>query len=347
MSILNWSVLLILVLVLPLGLGMIPVGNMNETKKNFAMLYASGWFLCFAIFELVFIPFILMRRSFTEAVIVYTVVIAILFIYSVVRAHSVIGTCLKHISGFREISQGEKTGWIIAGVCIAIQVFASIFLEYYDGDDSYYMAEAVIAGTFDEMYTRDAYTGYLFGLDVRHALSPVPLYLAWLSKLSGIHSTIIAHSVIAPLGLILMYCVYIQLSDKLLEKYRAYRPLLMIFLAIWLGFGNVSIYTVETFAMTRIWQGKGLMAAVIIPALFLCFVYFLEEKVERGVWWLFISLIISACFATSTALLLVPTIVGIASCFIGWKKKSVKHILKMWLCCLPCVVLGGCYIFLN
>lgn len=347
MWIFNWAILLFLVLIMPFGLGMIPVKYMDKAHRTPAMLYACGWFVSFALFELVAIPFILLRRSFTELAIAYTLCIVLALGISIWKAYHVVADCMEYRRAFWSMSWIVRSGWGIAFLCIAAQLFAAIFLEYWDGDDSYYMAQAMIADTYDVMYTRDAYTGYEFGFDIRHALSPVPIYFAWLSKLSGIHAVIIAHSVIAPVWLILMYCVYALIAEKLLGQHREYKPLFMILISIWYCFGNVSIYTAETFAMNRIWQGKGLMAGIIIPLLYLCLLCLKENSISKGTWILLILTIIASCFATSTSLMLVPTLVGIGAFLLGYRKKSLRFVFKVLLCCLPCVILAVCYLCLN
>ena len=344
MWILDWAILLFLVLAVPFGLRMLPTKYMRKDRQTLAMLYCSGWFMSFAMFELISIPFILLQKSFRDLVLVYTISIVGMLGISIWKGNTVLAQCIGRKSNLKELSPMARLGWGIAVLCIMAQVCAAIFLEYYDGDDSYYMAQATAAYTYDTMYLRDSYTGYVFGLDIRHALSPVPIYLAWLSQLSGIHVTIIAHSVIAPVWIFFMYCMFCLVADRLLEKNRNYKSLFMMLISIWLCLGNVSIYTVETFSLTRIWQGKGLMAGIILPMLILCLLYLAEEEVDKGVWLLLEICIISACFATTTSLLLVPTLMGMSSLILAFRKKSVVWIGKMLLCCIPCLVVAVLYL---
>ena len=43
------------------------------------------------------------------------------------------------------------------------------------------------------------------------------------------------------------------------------------------------------------------MAGIVLPALFLCIMYLASDKVTKGVWLLFVCVIVSAVFATSIA----------------------------------------------
>lgn len=347
MQILHWCILILLVTVIPFLLGIVPVKYMNSFQRTPAMTYLCGWFVSFSVFELVSVPFILLERSFTEVVVVYSIVLAIILGISIWYGRSVIKGFLPDMGRIKKMSFWTKLGWAVAVLFIAAQILASVFLEYYDGDDSYYVAQSVMTNTFDTMYLRDNYTGYPYSLDIRHALSPTPIYIAWMSRLSGIHPAIIAHSVLAPAWLLLMYCVYGQIGKRLLAGNKGWQPLLLIFLAVWFAFGNVSIYTSETFIMTRTWQGKGLMAGVILPTLLLCLIYLSDKKPKIGSWILFVMAIISAVFATSVSFMLVPTVVGLAAVLIGWLKKSAKTVLLMGACCLPCILIAVCYLVIR
>ena len=95
--------------------------------------------------------------------------------------------------------------------------------------------------------------------------------------------------------------------------------------------------------MTRTWQGKGLMAGIVLPALFLCFLYLADEHPQRGIWMLFCAVIISAVFATSVAFMLIPTLVGVAALLLAWRKHSIRILLQMEACCIFAV----CYLMRN
>lgn len=350
MQILHWLILVLLVTVMPFLLGTIPVKYMNSFQRTPAMMYLCGWFVSFSVFELVSVPFILLERSFTEVVGVYSIVILVLLGVSVWFGQDVIKRMFLWKlwwKRFMEMPRWTKLGWIMVMFLIGVQIVHALFWEYYDGDDSYYVAQSVLTQAFYSMYVRDSYTGYNYSLDIRHALSPTPVYIAWLSEISGIHVAIISHTVLAVVWLVLMYCVYGQLGKRLFAKNKEWQPLFLIFIAVWFMFGNISIYTSETFIMTRTWQGKGLMAGIILPALLLSLIYLADQRTRLGNWLLFVTVVLSAVFSTSVAFMLIPTVVGIAAVLIGWQKKSAKTVLLMGAGCLPCMILAFCYLMMR
>ncbi len=347
MEMIKWGILLALVLPVPFFLGFIPVKHMNRLQKTPAMTYVCGWFVSFFLFELTAVPFILLELRFTVLVIVYTCIVAVVLLLSLWQGRQLWRCYLEEIRQIREMPLHVKLGWCVFFLIVLFQMAYAVVYEYYDGDDAYYIATSVITNTFDTMYLRDAYTGYIYPLDVRHAFSPTPIYQAWLSRLSGIAPAVVAHSVLAPVWLGFMYCVYGQIASRLLWNRKNYKPIFMILLAIWFMYGNISLYTTETFAMTRIWQGKGLMAGMVLPAMFLCLLYLAQESVSQGMWLLFVCVCLSAVFATSVAFMVIPTITGIAAVMIGIKKKSIRYGADLFLCCVPCLLLAVCFFIVR
>ena len=354
MEIIQWGILLTLVLLVPFFLGMIPVKYMNSLQRTPAMTYVCGWFVSFFLFELTAVPFILLEKSFTLLVVTYKALIGAVFVYSVWASRHVWADFARNMKEAFSQPLLVKLGWLVAYLLIGVQLYMALFYEYYDGDDAYYIATSVLTDTFDTMYLRDAYTGYIYPLDARHALSPTPIYQAWLSRLSGIPPAVIAHSVLSAVWLVFMYGIYGQIGNRLLPITKSagraksnFRPVFLILTAVWFAFGNISLYTSETFAMTRTWQGKGMMAGMILPALFLCLLSLARDRVSPGVWMLYECVLVSAVFATSVSFMLVPTIVGAAAALIGWKKKSVRAAAGIFACCVPCLLLAVCYLVVK
>lgn len=343
----RWGILLALVLPVPFFLGFIPVKHMNRLQKTPAMTYVCGWFVSFFLFELTAVPFILLEQSFTLLVIVYTCIVALVLLLSLWQGRQLWRCYLAEVRQLKEMPLHVKLGWCVFYLIVLFQMVYAILYWHYDGDDAYYIATAVLTNTFDTMYLRDAYTGFIYPLDVRHAFSPTPVYQAWLSRLSGIAPAVVAHTVLAWVWLGFMYCVYGQIASRILWNRKNYKPVFMILIAVCFLYGNVSLYTTETFAMTRIWQGKGLMAGMVIPAMFLCLLYLAQESVSQGMWMLFLCVCVSAVLATSVSFMVVPTITGIAAVLIGIKKKSVRYGVDLFLCCVPCLLLALCFFIVK
>lgn len=365
MRLIKIGLLIFFIGVLPYILGMLPVSLQQEENhicedKKPGIVMIAGWFLMFALFQLVAVPVIIMELPFTYLVIAYDVVLCISIAIAIYRGRRVLvgqwNACKRlWINCSSAKWSVEKTGYtigcVIAIALLLFQLTATFKLEHYDGDDAYYVAASVATDLYDTMYLRDNYTGYQFTLESRHALSPTPIFIAWLTRMTGVHPTIIAHSILGPFWICLMYLIYWQIAGRLCKDKKLYRPWFMVFLMMWFLFGNVSIYTTETFALTRIWQGKGLVTSIMIPAMFLCLIN-LYDAYEAGrkircEWFMLLCCVFATVFATSTSIFLVPIFLGLAGLLYAFKLKRIRCFVQLCAATAPALVYGVLYIILK
>ena len=83
-------------------------------------------------------------------------------------------------------------------VCILFQMVFVTEKQHIDEDDAYYLGTAVTAVEYDSLYTRNPYTGKNLKADpeARYMLASWPLFIAVLSKVSGIQAVKLAHMIL-------------------------------------------------------------------------------------------------------------------------------------------------------
>ena len=108
------------------------------------------------------------------------------------------------------------------------------------------------------------YTGLSTDLDIRHALATLPLWIAYVARMTGIHATIVAHTLLPLIFIPLTYYVFVQIGRKLFSDGSVKLPIFLTLVSIMQIWGNISIYTNETFFLTRTWQGKSVLANLIL-----------------------------------------------------------------------------------
>ena len=143
----------------------------------------------------------------------------------------------------------------------------------------------------------------------------------------------------------------------------------MALMALWQMFGNVSIYTTETFFLTRTWQGKSLAGNFIIPAVFWIFLcLFREEERENlqriglaaktpsetkkqkkiqgwnnaGLWMMLTLLNLAAGASSSLAVLLSCALTVGLGVLLAIRSRRFRNLLYAGLSC----ALGGAYVLL-
>ena len=332
--------------VLPFCAGVLPVRIMKEEHRSFGMIWVSGWFMMFAVFQVLVVPFIVTEQSFSLAVRTYSIVISAIAVVSVVIGRRALKKSMDNLKD-DHIENGQLPVMILVLVLIAVQLAGAFFLQYLDGDDAFYVATSLTSEHTDTMYRFTPYYGANGELDIRHALSPVPIFMAWLARVSGIHVTILCHSYISMLFLLLMYMIYFQMAKRLFANQKKNQWLFLLTLSIWYLFGNVSIYAAESIAFTRTWQGKSMFPNLIIPYLFLWMFCMAKDEMDIGEWAMLFVTTLAATFTTSTGIFTVPILLGMEALIIAVVKKRAMVVVQTVACLVPCLFFGMLYLFLK
>lgn len=359
MIILKVLSLIVWLLVVPFCMGLLFLPLVPKGNRTMGTALIAGYTLLFTILELVGIPTTLLTvyngmstfsRIFAPCLVVCALV-------------GIVLTYMKSKKGyelnFSWFSSGSESIWgqwkledkivlVIFLLIVGFQLFMAFTRASFDGDDAYYGVQAVIAQQVDTLYRVNPYTGRSAPLDVRHALALFPIWEAYLGNVSGIHSTIVSHSIV-PLVLIpLTYLLYWQIGKSLLEKKPGHLPMFMVLIALWQMFANISFYTSETFFLTRTWQGKSFMGNFIIPAIIWIFLELFrenetgKEKNKLGFWMLLACINLAGGASSSLAILLSCLMTaGFGALFAIWKRRF-SILVKAGLSCIG----GGAYVVL-
>lgn len=347
MMIVQLLILAGLLYVAPLIAGFLPVRFMEEKHRSLGMAYVSGWLMIFGLFQLMIIPFIVAERDFDEVSGLYGILFIALLAAGILFGYKTGAECLKNTFHLRQTKQLTRILWILVVALVVLQMAAAFFLQYLDGDDALYVTISLQTQSGDGMYLKNPYYGYAQELDVRHALSAVPIFITWLGKLTGFHTTILAHCFIGPAFLLLMYVLYSLVAERLFADRPDSVPVFMLFLNLWYLFGNVSLYTAETFAYTRTWQGKSMFGNLVVPAMLLWMLFVVRGEMRSGEWCLLFMLAAVAAFTTSTGIFMFPIFMALAGIMVAVYRKKLVLLFELAVCCTPSVVYGILYMFLK
>ncbi len=366
--------LLIWLVAVPFGIGLIPASFISEDKRNPGFVMLAGYFVMWALFEVAAIPAVLFVKynNFRPASVCFMALsllcaaAGVLLMYRNRKA----GNGIKQ-SGFcpvrllRQMGWAERIEWLLFLLLLGFQLYRAAAYASFDGDDAYYVVESLIAQQADVMYRILPYTGRPTDLDVRHALAVFPMWIAFVAVKSHIHATIVSHTIM-PLVLIpLSYLVYYEIGRTLfcrdaidkavvsggsgITRTRENLPVFMILMALFQIFGNVSIYTNETFFLTRTWQGKAVAGSLVIPALLWFFLLLYEDgKKERGkeagLWFVFVCINMTAGICSSIAVFLVSILTAVTALCLAFTRRDLRVILQMGAACIPNVIYIAIYL---
>lgn len=366
--------LLIWLLAVPFGIGLIPLRWINGKERSIGVSIIAGYIFMLAVFELVAVPIIVTTtyNSFTYLTVAFTVLILLLVTWGVVGSvrdyRQGRWKSFLHKGEWRILSLEEKIGWILFAGLLLFQLYMAFTRASFDGDDAYYVVHSLITQQSDTMYIIQPSTGRSTSLDIRHALAVFPMWAAYLGRMSKIHATIISHSVL-PLALLpLSYLLYYQIGKRLLQNKKDSLPMFMILMALLQMFGNISIYTNETFLMTRTWQGKSFAGNFVMPAVIWLFLCIADEEPAKdgalqkgrnkdgnkgryakqsGYWLLLVLVNTCAGLSSSLAVFLCAMLTGILGFLLALRERRFSILVKAGLSCIPSAVYILLYLFLH
>lgn len=364
--------LLFWLVIIPLCIGLIPANFISESKRNAGFVLLAGYFVMWAVFEVAAIPAVLFvrYRNFRVAstcFMVLAVLCAAAGVWLTVRRRRAQGTGFgfqKPIKYIRGMSWAERIEWLLFFALLGLQLYKAAAYASFDGDDAYYVVESLIAQQADVMYRILPYTGRPTDLDVRHALAVFPMWIAFVAVKSDIHATIVSHLIMPFVLIPLSYLVYYEIGKALFGRrtegtdsllYRENLPIFMIVIALFQIFGNVSIYTNETFFLTRTWQGKAMAGSLVIPALFWMFLWIYDgrkrsegsdrkQRTDIGLWIVFVCINMTAGICSSIAVFLVCILMAVTAFCLAVVERDYKVILKMGAVCIPNVIYMAIYV---
>ena len=376
--------LLVILIVIPYCMGLLPASFIDDDDRDIVVIYVMGFIMSLAIFELVTVPIIINAAEGFPLVVGLNLGLEAAF---AVIGITVFNFRVRNRKGNNADEYGKQTYdilkltktptadtekkrhdwrksivklfrtdelfvWLPAALVMIFQIVMYIRMESFDGDDAYYVVQSLLTGETDTLYRIKPYTGLSTGMDLRHALASIPVWIAYLARVSGIHSTIIAHSVIGILLIPVVYCIYYNCARMFFGKDYKRIGAFMLFISLMYLFGNVSIYTRETFMLTRTWQGKSMLANIVFGAIvWLMTAIFKagEEEEERqtlGYWIVLFMLSIVAAMCSTAGVFLVALAIAAYGITLAVFYKDAQIALRLMITCVPLAAYGTIYMLM-
>lgn len=344
----------------PFFLGVLCERVIKSKDHRIVTLMLYGYLLMFSLFWMVSVPVILYNhKRFDLVVWIYGILLFLLSIAGCVLGTRKLMVCrqlnqkLFHFK--KTLKKYDKLSlalWCLFFMMLIYQLYKSVLHASFDGDDAYYVTIANIANQQGDMYGILPYNGTATSLQTQHAIAPLPIFMAFLARISGIHSTVINH-LIMPFCLIpLTYYAYFLVGERLFYKNKNGIPVFMILISLLQIYGDLSICTKEKFFLTRTWQGKSVYANLILTVTFFLMLSLAErqhkqEKQDTGkriavyyeskrdIWFFLLLTNMSACLMTSMSAVISGFFLGISGILIAIRYRNPKDLINIVACCIP------------
>ncbi len=356
----------------PVCTGLLWVGAPGKKRRGPDFVYLAGFLTQLALFQLVAVPVMLVNphgmgllTGLTAGLSAALSIMGVVFGFPALQAFArslaerisqslrKAGRAKRRRKGGRRRRGGpggirveplaaeRRVFWALALAVVGFQMYMAYAYASFDGDDSYYVVQSVLADQTGVLNRIRPYTGLSTDLDVRHALAALPLWVAYVARITGIHATIVAHSLLPLVWIPLTYLCYFEIGRLLFGQEGVRLPVFVTLTGILQIFGNTSIYTNATFFLTRTWQGKSILCnfVLLVQVWLLLEIFGRRKRRYQSVYWklLAVNNIVSAMM-TSMGAFLAAMFLGIAGLSAAVRQRKPSCLLRAAVCCIPNVV---------
>ncbi len=351
----GYVLLTLFVICVPFACGLVLLPVMRGEDKSLLGVYLYGWVFLLALFFVLTVPMIMFKRAFSELVMLYSILLGLASIAGLLqflrdlrsKRSLRMAICEGRNVFFRE-SPWAKLGW---GIAFLLFVGLCVFLlthQYLDGDDAYYVVISQDAVHSNTMYRVNPYSGYPgLGLEYRHALCPMPIFFSFLSVIGKMSPAVLCHNFACPLLILLTFLSYLLLGRKLVKEHVNYRSAFLLLVMGFYLYGMVSVYTAERFLLTIPWQGKSVLANLILPMFWVNAMASTEENRTHTNRVLLFLLVLASLLCSTTSVFYMSVAVGILAIVDGIRMRRWSAFVLTLLCILPCVAVGGIYLYVG
>ena len=330
---------------IPYLMGMLYTVIFQKGQTGFCVNMVYGYVILWSIFQILVIPCIFFKMKLSLFMLLYVAVVVILLLLSIIKNHKRIMVSLwKTLKGLKN----KHWSLLLVVFILFVQLICVVTSNLGDLDDAFYVATAETAVATDTLMEFSPYTGEAYTkLPARYILSPFPLFVAVISQLIGVKPVTMAHTFL-PICLIpLAYAVYYMIGCRMFLGKKKEQGIFMILVNCGVLFSGYSIYTQGVFLYTRIWQGKAVLAAILLPLVFYWGLSIFTRPQLKGEWGMVLATMLSCCLVSSMGIMLSAIMMGIMGIVQWYQKKDFVSLRRMFYCCIPNIIYAGIYMLIR
>lgn len=337
-------ILILLLAAAPLLAGSLLARSESREGRSPVFCWVSGQMFLWAGFEIICVPLILsgQRNNFSRLCLLFGIFMGAVSLAALAMIIRRRRQGAAAVTPIRTEGRRDKTAtvlWLAVAALLILQLVLAVVLAYEEGDDAFYVGTATVTERTDTMYQILAYTGRPTIFDARHGLAPLPVWAAFLARLTGIHTATVSQIVLPVVLITMAYACFYLIGKRLVGGRSRGLPLFLLFLELLVIFGGQSLYTAENFLLVRTAQGKAVAANIVLPFLFLLLLILAEELQEGrkpGLrYWLAAGMtMVSGCLCSTQGALLTCLLLGVGGTCIAVCYRRWRVLLPVAACCV-------------
>ena len=341
-----WALIVLFNFILWFLFGLLLTGR-NEKNRSIAFTVLVGFFLYYSLFTLFALPVMYRWRPLSMLAALWGGAVAVICILSLILNRRVIKPMFAEL--FKSVWE-HKAVCIILVLGVAIQLGVVLYSYQFTLDAAYYVANVTTSLRTNSLGIYNPYTGdWQDHFEMRYFFATYAYQDAVMCKWLGTQALIQTKIIMASAVIILTNMVCYLTAKELTEGKERAVPVLTLLFAGLINFFFITIYTTSAFLLTRTYEGKSILANIVLPMLLLLFIRSVKAGKTEGL--LFFVVCIGSTVISNTSNMLVPA--ALAVLFVPYivgllAKKQVKEAAKntavMVMCMLPGIVLALVYV---
>lgn len=308
-------------------------------NKSVIMTILVGFFAYFSLFQIFAMVFKVARLKLSSLSFLWLIIVIAICIITIIFGRKDISEKFK--DSFRVISKNKI--WVI--VVLAIIAFQLVFIELngYSGslmDSSYYMGEIAMNVKTDTISQYDAYTGMqLQRLNSRYFFENYETHSSVVCQLFNIHPIIEVRTVMMAVVIIMHNLIICKIGQNLFKNNYLKTAIMMLFVMI-INMFYTSNFSASSFFYNRTYEGKSILANIILPMVILIVTEMVMKKTYKG-FWVYLFLVVFSSFGICMSSVFVLPF-ALVSFFVPLLiiKKRFKEFLPLVICLSLCAVMA-------
>ena len=368
---LSYIMIVLNLIILPIFAGC-GLCSLLRVKKNITGSFLMGYIFTWTVIQLISVPVTMMKGSFrfiawcTVAILVIVGVVGL--IVSIVRKETPLFDKKRISEALRELKYSKFTliFAIVFVVLTGIILYNMIRLYHIDQDDTRFVVNAVDILRTDSILRTDPTTGtalkLVYGDFYKDLVSCWSVFLAYAGFVGGVSPTIAAHSILQVLLYFLILALYWRISEVLFDSNKEdgleisekqevtekivdsgksgranleSRLIFMYFVELVTAFGSYSVQSSEVFVLSRLWQGKAVVAGLGIPLIIYLFLKIGNEPQRWSNYIILAMTAIAMCHMSAMGIVIAAVMIAVFALYTAIITKKLRVLIISAICCVP------------
>lgn len=278
-----------------------------DLERKISLAFLSGFVLIFASFQIVALPFMLLKGNFNGLVVLFVGVLISMGIGSGLILFKNKEDSKKTLVLKKELDLKNKVLWGSFYGMVAFQIIFVFLFYRFEGDDAFYIGISNSVIFSNQIFGFEPSMGIEgFAHPGGYALTGYEILMGVFAKISGVSPIILYHTLL-PLWLIpLAYMAWYLLGTKILGREKL--PFFMVSLSILHLFTAYSNYSTGAFLLYKSWQGKSSLANILIPLLFYVYLCSMEKQKKKKAFFMMTLILMAGVCVSTVGIYLLPVL---------------------------------------